>query len=52
MVEIEGENRNKEKVVKLKAITDYKEGVKGVDLGDQLVSSYPAVGCRLNIRKY
>ncbi|XP_042866646.1 piggyBac transposable element-derived protein 4-like [Penaeus japonicus] len=41
MVETERLNRHGNKVVKPKAIIDYNEGMKGVDVGDQLAASYP-----------
>ncbi|XP_042887771.1 piggyBac transposable element-derived protein 4-like [Penaeus japonicus] len=42
MVETDRVNRKGEKVIKPQAVIDYKEGMKGVDFGDQLASSYPA----------
>ncbi|XP_042863480.1 serine/threonine-protein kinase Kist-like [Penaeus japonicus] len=35
-------NRKSEKVIKPQAVIDYNEGMKGVNVGDQLASSYPA----------
>ncbi|XP_042875142.1 piggyBac transposable element-derived protein 4-like [Penaeus japonicus] len=50
MVETERVNRKGEKVIKPQAVIDYNEGMKGVDVGDQLASSYPAV--RRSIKWY
>ncbi|XP_042892021.1 piggyBac transposable element-derived protein 4-like [Penaeus japonicus] len=43
LVEIQRVNRQGQQVMKPQAIIDYNDGMKGVDVGDQLASSYPAV---------
>lgn len=50
MIETERVNRKGEKVIKPQAVIDYNEGMKGVNAGDQLASSYPAV--RRSIKWY
>lgn len=50
MIETERVNRKGEKVIKPQAVIDYNEGMKGVNVGDQLASSYPAV--RRSIKWY
>ncbi|XP_042887703.1 piggyBac transposable element-derived protein 4-like [Penaeus japonicus] len=42
MVQIDRLNRQGQNVIKPRAIIDYNEGMKGVDVGDQLAASYPA----------
>ncbi|XP_042894239.1 piggyBac transposable element-derived protein 4-like [Penaeus japonicus] len=50
MVETGRLNRHGHKEVKPKAIRDYNEGMKGVDVGDQLAASFPAL--RRSLRWY
>ncbi|XP_063587833.1 piggyBac transposable element-derived protein 4-like [Penaeus indicus] len=50
LVETERVNRHGQLVMKPQAIIDYNDGIKGVDVGDQLAASYPAA--RRSIKWY